>query len=82
MCVSAIFLRTPKPFFAQLSWLSLCLVYLSGCAATRPGVELPDISNWESRQEVLGIFPFCNEPDRLVAERKDPDSELLKDVPS
>lgn len=31
---------------------SLCL--LAGCAATRQGVDLPDISSWDSRSAVLG----------------------------
>lgn len=30
------------------------LVVLSGCHATRPGVDLPELSTWELRQQVLG----------------------------
>ena len=30
----------------------LCLV-LSGCAATRPSIDLPELTTWEIRQEVL-----------------------------
>lgn len=29
-------------------------VLLAGCATTRPGIELPSLSNWEQRQQVLG----------------------------
>ncbi len=54
MCASAIFLRRPERSFAALAWLGIGLVALSGCATTRQGVDLPDISNWELRQEVLG----------------------------
>lgn len=35
------------------AWLGLCLVIISGCAATRPSVDLPEMSTWERRQEVL-----------------------------
>ena len=31
-----------------------CVLVLSGCAATRPSVDLPELSTWEQRQEVLG----------------------------
>jgi len=34
--------------------VSCCLAVLSGCAATRPGVDLPELSTWELRQQVLG----------------------------
>ncbi len=54
MCASAIFLRRPERNFATLAWLGIGLVALSGCATTRQGVDLPDLSNWELRQEVLG----------------------------
>lgn len=35
-------------------WLGLCLFVITGCAAVRPTLELPDISTWELRQTVLG----------------------------
>lgn len=54
MCASAISQRRPERCFATLAWLSVGLVVLSGCATTGQGVDLPDISNWEMRQEVLG----------------------------
>ncbi len=54
MCASAIFLRRPERSFATLACLGIGLVALSGCATTRQGVDLPDISNWALRQEVLG----------------------------
>ncbi len=41
----------------MIRWLfafCLCLSVLHGCAATRPSVDLPDITNWERRQSVLG----------------------------
>ena len=38
----------------QLSGVVLCLVILSGCTTTRPSVDLPDITSWELRQEILG----------------------------
>jgi outer membrane lipoprotein LolB len=34
--------------------MALCLALLSACATTRPGIELPEITTWELRQEVLG----------------------------
>ena len=34
--------------------LGLCLALMSGCATTRPSVDLPEISSWDTRQEVLG----------------------------
>ena len=54
MCASAIFLKNRKQLFAHLAWLSVCVANLSGCAWTPQGIELPDISSWELRQEVLG----------------------------
>ncbi len=38
----------------RLSGLALCLAVLSGCAVTRPSFDLPEITSWELRQEVLG----------------------------
>ncbi len=38
---------------SRLVWLGMWLAVLSGCAATRPGVDLPEISTWTLRQEVL-----------------------------
>lgn len=35
-------------------WLALGLLLLSGCAATRQSIDLPDISTWEARNAVLG----------------------------
>jgi outer membrane lipoprotein LolB len=34
--------------------LVLCLTLLAACATTRPTIDLPEISTWELRQEVLG----------------------------
>ena len=36
--------------------LGLVVLALSGCAATRPSIDLPDISAWEQRQAVLGTI--------------------------
>lgn len=35
-------------------WLIVGLLLLSGCAATRQSIDLPDISTWEARNAVLG----------------------------
>lgn len=54
MCANAIFPGRPERSYVTLAWLSISLIALSGCATTRQGTSLPDISNWELRQEVLG----------------------------
>ncbi|MCH8158419.1 MAG: outer membrane lipoprotein LolB [Proteobacteria bacterium] len=54
MCANAIFPGRPERSYVTLAWLSISLIALSGCAATRQGTSLPDLSNWELRQEVLG----------------------------
>lgn len=43
-------------FLKRSSRLALvaALTLLSACAATRPSVDLPDLTTWELRQEVLG----------------------------
>lgn len=54
MCANAIFPGRPERSYVTLAWLSISLIALSGCATTRQGTSLPDLSNWELRQEVLG----------------------------
>jgi outer membrane lipoprotein LolB len=54
MFAIAISQKHPEGQFARLARIGLCLALLSGCAATRPSVDLPDITTWELRQEVLG----------------------------
>ncbi len=34
--------------------LALALTLLAACASSRPGIDLPDISSWDSRSAVLG----------------------------
>ena len=38
----------------RLPGLLLGLLFLAGCAATRPAVDLPPLDNWDKRVEVLG----------------------------
>jgi len=38
----------------RLLFMGLLAAVSSGCAATRPSVDLPELSTWELRQEVLG----------------------------
>lgn len=38
----------------RAAWLLASICLLTGCAATRQGVDLPDISSWDSRNAVLG----------------------------
>jgi len=54
MFANAIFLNHLKGLRIRIAAPILCLALLSGCAATRPSVELPEITTWELRQEVLG----------------------------
>lgn len=54
MFANAISPQHPEGRSKRLGWLGLCLALLSGCAATRPSIDLPEISTWELRQEVLG----------------------------
>ena len=54
MFANAISLQHPKDCFRQLAGLCLCLAVVSGCATTRPSIDLPEITTWELRQEVLG----------------------------
>lgn len=53
MFVRATFLNHPDRLVIRVAWLGFCLV-LSGCAAVRPSVDLPPLTTWELRQEVLG----------------------------
>ena len=52
MFAHAISLNRPDNLISRAVWLSLCLA-LSGCATTRPSVDLPPLSTWELRQTVL-----------------------------
>ena len=54
MFVNAFTPKHPEGRTGRLAWLGLCLVVLSGCAATRPIVDLPEIPSWELRHKVLG----------------------------
>lgn len=54
MFVNAFTPKHPEGRIGRLARLGLCLVVLSGCAATRPIVDLPEIPSWELRQQVLG----------------------------
>jgi outer membrane lipoprotein LolB len=38
----------------RCGWLALGVFLVSGCAATRQSIDLPDISTWEARNAVLG----------------------------
>jgi outer membrane lipoprotein LolB len=53
MFAHATFLNRPDSLISRVVWLGLCLV-LSGCATTRPSIDLPPLTTWEIRQEVLG----------------------------
>jgi len=46
--------RHPDRSARRAGWVGLCLISLSGCATTRPVIELPALTNWELRQQVLG----------------------------
>ncbi len=46
--------QRPSFMGVRLAALVCCLTLLSACASTRPSVDLPEISTWEMRQEVLG----------------------------
>ncbi len=56
MFANAISPQHPEGRFQRLPWLGLCLALLSACATTRPSVDLPEITSWEIRQEVLGAI--------------------------
>mgnify|MGYP006167318815 CR=1 FL=1 len=43
----------PEFHFIRAAGLGICLAVLTGCAASRPLMTLPDISSWELRQDVL-----------------------------
>ncbi len=45
--------RPRKCQFSNAVGLGFALFVISGCAASRPSVDLPDISSWEQRQAVL-----------------------------
>ena len=42
------------PGAGRCVWLALGWMTLFGCAASRPSIDLPEISTWEQRQAVLG----------------------------
>lgn len=44
----------PERHRHQFAWLLAGVCLLAGCATTRQGVSLPDISTWEARNTVLG----------------------------
>jgi outer membrane lipoprotein LolB len=44
----------PERWPRHFAWLLVGLSLLAGCATTRQGIPLPDISTWEARSTVLG----------------------------
>jgi outer membrane lipoprotein LolB len=52
MFAHATSLKRPDSLLARVVWLGMCLA-LSGCATTRPSVDLPPLTTWELRQAVL-----------------------------
>lgn len=54
MFANAISPQHPECRGQRLAALGMCLAVLAGCAATRPSIDLPEITTWELRQEVLG----------------------------
>ena len=44
----------PERWACQFAWLLVALCFVAGCATTRQGIPLPDISTWEARSTVLG----------------------------
>jgi outer membrane lipoprotein LolB len=44
----------PERWRRHFAWLLVGLSLLAGCATTRQGIPLPDISTWEARSTVLG----------------------------
>lgn len=45
--------RRPDGWARSLAALAAILVIVSGCASSRPVIDLPELSSWERRQEVL-----------------------------
>lgn len=54
MFASDIFPIHPNGLIRSLAWLGTSLLVLSGCASSRPVIDLPELTTWELRQEVLG----------------------------
>jgi outer membrane lipoprotein LolB len=53
MFASDILPRRPDGWARSLASLAAILVAVSGCASSRPVIDLPELSSWERRQEVL-----------------------------
>lgn len=54
MSAAVCFPTRPDRRLRRLAWLMASLCLLAGCATTRQGIALPDISSWEARNAVLG----------------------------
>ena len=54
MFASAFFLKHRDGLFKSVIGPVACLVALSGCASSRPVIDLPELTTWELRREVLG----------------------------
>ncbi len=54
MFARATFPKSRDDVIMRLVWPALCLAALSGCASSRPSVDLPEFTNWERRLEILG----------------------------
>lgn len=52
MFADATSLKRPDSLISRIAGIGLCLV-LTSCATTRPSVDLPPLTTWELRQEVL-----------------------------
>ena len=54
MCANVFSPNLSNRVIQRLACLALGCAVLSGCGTTRPRVDLPELSTWESRQSVLG----------------------------
>ncbi|NQV87333.1 MAG: outer membrane lipoprotein LolB [Woeseiaceae bacterium] len=71
MFASAIFLKHRDGLVKSIVWPGACLLVLSGCASSRPVIDLPELGSWEIRQEVLGAISSWEFKGRIAVKAGD-----------
>lgn len=71
MSASDIFPRRRDGLIRSTLTLGALLVALSGCASSRPVIELPELSSWEIRQDVLSTISSWEFKGRIAVKAGD-----------